>query len=169
MKFDRGASCSVSMGQKEHHYRLQVKWTGNKGTGTSAYDAYWRDHEISKSPGTKSIILGSSDPAFRGDPSRWNPEELLLAAVSACHKLWFLSLAAKAGVIVHEYTDDCTGTMIETPEGGGHFTRIVLRPQVRLASDAMRESAEHLHHVAHEKCFIANSVSFPIQIEATWA
>ena len=110
-------------------------------------------------------IAGSSDPAFRGDPARWNPEELLLASVSACHKLWYLHFCAVSGVVVTDYVDHAEGTMVTEPEGDGRFTEIVLKPQVTIgAGDAAL--AEKLHHDAHEKCFIANSVNFPIRCEA---
>lgn len=151
------------MSDQQHRYTVTVKWTGNRGTGTSGYRDYDRDHTISAAG--KADIAGSSDPAFRGDPARWNPEELLLASISACHKLWYLHFCAVSGVVVSDYVDEPEGTMVLTKDGGGHFTEVVLKPVITLTKgDA--ETAQRLHHDAHEKCFIANSVNFPIRVEA---
>ncbi|MET8681098.1 OsmC family protein [Streptomyces sp. NPDC004647] len=150
---------------KTHRYEVSVTWTGNRGTGTSGYRDFARDHEIS-APGLPPIP-GSSDPAFRGDPARWNPEQGLTASLSQCHMLWYLHLCAVAGVVVTDYTDDAQGTMAETPDGGGHFTEVVLRPRVTVASPEMIETAIDLHQAANEKCFIANSVNFPIHHQPT--
>lgn len=144
----------------QHHYSLQVYWTGNRGSGTSGYRDYDRDHTI-RVPG-KPNLQGSSDPAFRGDPSRHNPEELLLAALSACHMLWYLHLCAEAGITVISYEDHPTGTMIETADGGGHFTEVTLRPQTAFSGNWSAEQASALHHTANERCFIARSVNFPV-------
>jgi organic hydroperoxide reductase OsmC/OhrA len=149
---------------KTHRYAVTVEWTGNTGTGTSGYRSYERQHEISA--GTeKPLIPGSSDPAFRGDPARWNPEELLVAALSACHKLWYLHLCAEAGIIVLAYVDHAEGVMQETTDGSGHFERVVLRPQLTVASGSDMARARELHDAAHAKCFIARSVNFPVQHE----
>jgi len=145
-----------------HHYQVSVAWTGNQGSGTSGYRAYRRDHVISVAG--KPPIPGSSDPAFLGDATRWNPEELLVASASACHKLWYLHLCADAGVVVTAYEDQAEGAMDDSAPKG-HFTEIVLRPRVTLAAGADRALAERLHHTAHEKCYIANSVKFPIRCE----
>jgi len=150
------------MAHGEHKYQITVEWTGNRGTGTSSYRAYGRNHEISA--GGKPAIPGSSDPAFMGDPARWNPEDLLVASVSACHKLWYLHLCADAGIAVLAYVDHAEGTMSDRSEPG-RFTQIVLRPQVTIRAGDDRSKAEHLHHVAHEKCYVANSVNFPILCE----
>lgn len=149
------------MADKTHEYQVQVTWTGNEGTGTSSYRGYSRAHVISA--GGKKAIEGSSDPSFRGDPTRWNPEELLLASLSACHKLWYLGLCAEAGVAVLEYEDNAEGTMLEESHGAGQFTSVVLRPKVVLAAGADLAKAESLHRVAHEKCFIARSVNFAVR------
>ena len=152
------------MGDKTHRYTLDVIWTGDEGTGTSGYRAYRRDHDIEADG--KATIAGSSDPAFRGDPKRWNPEELLVASLSTCHMLWFLHLASDAGLAVTGYEDAPVGTMVETADGGGHFSEVVLHPSVTVrAGDLSR--ADALHHAAHEKCFIARSVNFPVRCEAT--
>ena len=148
---------------RSHRYRVSVAWTGNHGSGTSGYQAYSRDHEVSADgrPG----IAASSDPLFRGDPARWNPELELVAALSQCHMLWYLHLCAVAGVVVVSYTDDADGTMTETTDGGGYFTEVVLRPRVEVALAEMTETATSLHKQAHTKCFIANSVNFPVRHE----
>ena len=147
----------------EHRYAVSVTWTGNLGSGTSGYRDYSRDYEIGAE--AKPIILGSSDPAFRGDRSRWNPEELLVASLSACHKLWYLHLAAEAGILVTAYVDRAEGVMETSSGGSDRFTSVVLRPIVTVAAGSDFDLARALHKVAHEKCFIANSVSFPIECE----
>lgn len=145
----------------EHHYKVQVEWTGNRGSGTSGYRDYDRNHVISTTG--KPAIPGSSDPAFRGDAARWNPEDLLVASASACHKLWYLHLCAEAGIVVTAYVDEAEGTMQEDASSG-QFERIVLRPRVTIAAGD-HELALQLHHAAHDKCYIANSVNFPILCE----
>jgi organic hydroperoxide reductase OsmC/OhrA len=150
---------------KKHDYSATIKWTGNTGTGTSGYRNYERQHEISAGP-EKPPIPGSSDPAFRGDASRWNPEDLLVASLSACHQLWYLHLCAEAGIVVVSYIDHAEGVMEETPDGSGHFERVVLHPQIRVMPGSDIEKARALHHTAHAKCFIANSVNFPVLHEA---
>ena len=146
---------------RTHDYRVTVTWTGNQGSGTSGYRAYGRDHEVSADG--RAGIAASSDPLFRGDPARWNPELELVAALSQCHMLWYLHLCAMAGVVVVSYTDDADGTMTETADGGGYFTEVVLRPRVEVARAEMTETATGLHKQAHAKCFIANSVNFPVR------
>jgi organic hydroperoxide reductase OsmC/OhrA len=146
-----------------HLYELSLRWTGNNGSGTSSYRTYSRDHEIHAAG--KSMIAGSSDPAFRGNASLWNPEELLVASLSQCHMLWYLHLAASAGVVVTAYTDTPIGTMIEGPDGGGQFSEVVLRPEVTVPDAAMRGPAGELHDDAERMCFIARSVNFPVRHE----
>ena len=145
---------------KTHHYSLSVKWTGNTGQGTRDYRAYNRSHSILVD--NKAAIAGSSDPAFRGDSARHNPEELFVAAISACHMLWYLHLCADAGIIVTAYEDNATGTMTETANGGGRFTEVVLHPAATIANESMLAKAEELHHAANELCYIANSCNFPV-------
>ena len=147
-----------------HTYTLNLTWTGNKGEGTSTYRAYDRDHVI-RFP-HKPDLQGSSDPVFRGDRSRYNPEELLVAALSACHMLAYLHLCASAGVVVTAYQDAAEGTMQETPDGGGHFTGVTLHPVVTVRESSMLETAHSLHAEAHKRCFIASSVNFPVRHEA---
>lgn len=147
----------------DHRYEVSVRWTGNRGSGTSGYRAYDRAHEV-HAPG-KPVIAGSSDPAFRGDAGRWNPEELLVAALSQCHMLWYLHLAAAAGVVVTDYTDAAVGTMTEDADGRGRFTDVVLRPVVTVADPSMRDRAQALHREAHAACFIARSLTVPVRHE----
>jgi organic hydroperoxide reductase OsmC/OhrA len=150
---------------KQHNYSLTVKWTGNRGTGTSSYKEFERSHSVLVD--NKTEILSSSDPAFRGDKTKHNPEELFLAAVSSCHMLWYLHLCSEAGVIVTEYIDNATGIMIETSNGGGRFTEITLHPIIKIADNSMKEKAKSLHKKANELCFIANSLNFPVHHEVT--
>ncbi len=150
---------------KEHIYQTNLVWTGNLGDGTKTYRGYSRAHEILVAG--KPIIVGSSDPHFRGDKSRYNPEEMLVASLSACHMLSYLHMCADAGIVVTDYKDDATGRMIETADGGGHFVEVTLKPQVTISSESDVELANTLHHKAHELCFIANSVNFPVRADAT--
>lgn len=146
----------------EHRYRATVTWSGNRGAGTRDYRSYGRDHSVTF-PG-KPDLLGSSDPVYRGDPGRYNPEELLVASLSACHMLSYLHLCADAGIVVESYVDDAEGTLEVTREGGGHFVRVRLRPHVTISSgDLARAGA--LHADARARCFIANSVNFPVEHE----
>ena len=149
---------------KTHRYAVTVKWTGNTGSGTSGYRRYGRQHEIFTET-QKPPIQGSSDPAFHGDPTRWNPEELLVAALSACHKLWYLHLCTDSGIVVTAYIDRAEGVMEETADGSGCFKQVMLRPKVTVASGSDVARARELHDAAHAKCFIANSVNFPVRCE----
>ncbi|WP_437609160.1 OsmC family protein [Erwinia sp. V71] len=149
------------MAHREHHYQVDVEWTGNQGKGTESYKTYSRNFAVSA--GAKPTINGSSDPAFLGDASRWNPEDLLLASASACHKLWYLHLCAEAGISVASYLDHAEGTMVEGEKG--RFTDIVLKPQIVIRAGDDAERARQLHHKAHELCFIANSLNFPVRCE----
>jgi len=147
----------------KHIYHVEVTWTGNLGDGTRSYRAYSRAHEIVAAG--KPIVPGSSDPAFRGDASRYNPEELLVASLSGCHMLWYLHLCADAGIVVSDYVDQASGTMVEAREGGGAFAEVVLRPVVTVRNAADAERAGALHEQAHERCYIARSVNFPVRCE----
>ncbi len=144
----------------QHHYTLTLKWTGNKGTGTSKYNSYERSHVILVQ--NKANIDASSDPAFRGDNTKHNPEELLVASLSSCHMLSYLYLCAVSGVVVIDYVDNVEGMMIETTNGSGHFTEVILNPIVTVTEKSMIEKANELHTKANELCFIANSVNFPV-------
>jgi len=148
---------------KLHTYSTQVAWTGDQGSGTSRYDAYSRDHRVSVA--NKPAIAASSDPAFRGDPARHNPEELFVASISSCHMLWYLHLCATNGIVVTGYVDDAIGTMEESANGSGRFTDVLLRPHVTIGASGHIALAERLHDEAHHFCFIANSVNFPVRCE----
>ncbi|HEY1529330.1 MAG TPA: OsmC family protein [Galbitalea sp.] len=150
--------------QIQHAYEVAVQWQGNRGTGTSDYKSYGREHLITASG--KPDIAGSADRAFRGNTERWNPEELLLAALSQCHLLSYLHVAASNGIVVVEYTDSVSGLMEQTADGGGHFVSATLRPVVTI-STGNPELAQSLHEEASAKCFIAASVNFPVNHEPT--
>ena len=145
----------------EHRYELTVQWTGNLGEGTSSYRGYSRDHDV-LIPGLP-VLPGSADPTFHGDRSRYNPEQLLLAALAQCHMLSFLHVAVKHGVVVTDYRDEATGLMKLNRDGSGQFESVTLRPQVTLADERHLELAGQLHHEANQLCFIARSVNFPVE------
>lgn len=149
---------------REHRYQTRTTWTGNLGTGTKDYRAYSRNHDLS-AEGKTASIPGSSDPNFRGDGTRYNPEELLVASLSACHMLWFLHLCADAGIVVVDYVDDAEGLMNENADGSGEFTKVILRPKVVLADPSRESELAALHYAAHHHCFIARSVKFPVECE----
>jgi len=146
-----------------HRYEVDVRWTGDEGTGTSSYRAYRRDHDVASTG--KPTIAGSSDPAFRGDAARWNPEELLVAAVSQCHMLWYLHLSIGAGIVVVGYEDHATATMTEHADGSGEIVEVTLHPRVTVADASTLDAANALHAEVHRFCFIARSVHFPVHHE----
>lgn len=146
---------------KQHSYTATITWTGNRGSGTSAYTAYDRSHVISVAG--KPDIPGSSDPVFRGDPSRYNPEDSFVAAISACHMLWYLHLCAVNNIIVEKYSDQATGIMVENADGSGQFAEVVLHPEVTIRNTEGKEKALALHADAHRMCFLARSVNFPVR------
>lgn len=143
----------------QHSYEVSLEWQGNRGTGTSDYRSYGRENLVTAEG--KHPLEGSADRTFRGNADRWNPEELLLAALSQCHLLSYLHVAASHGIVVTAYTDSAIGVMEQTRDGGGHFTSATLRPVVTIAGGDV-ELAERLHAEASEKCFIAASVNFPV-------
>jgi organic hydroperoxide reductase OsmC/OhrA len=148
---------------RDHHYKIRTIWTGNRGTGTSGYRDFDRAHVVRIAG--KPDLLMSSDANFRGDGARHNPEDLLVASLSSCHMLWYLHLAAAAGLVVVEYEDEAEGHMQLRADGGGAFVRATLRPRVAISGDFDAGRAAGLHHEAHEKCFVANSVNFPVDVE----
>lgn len=150
---------------RTHSYPVRMRWTGNTGQGTRDYRGYDRTHEYSVDG--KPAIPGSADPAFRGDATRYNPEELLVMSVSSCHMLWYLHLCADSKIVVVDYVDEAVGSMIETADTGGHFVEIVLKPAVTLAAGSDAAQAESLHERAHHLCFVANSVNFPVRCVPT--
>lgn len=145
---------------KHHQYKLTVKWTGNTGYGTKDYAAYERSHDIVVKG--KKKLLGSSDSPFRGDKKKHCPEDLILASLSSCHMLWYLHLCADEGIVVLEYLDHAEGKMIQTSNGGGYFTEVVLCPVVVVSEQSMVKKATELHKKANSLCFIANSVKFSV-------
>lgn len=148
---------------KGHQYKIQTVWRSENGT--TDYKGYDRDHEI-KAEG-KPIILSSSDPSFRGNPAKYNPEELFISSISSCHMLWYLHLCAVNNIIVLEYKDCAEGIMNEREDGSGQFTEVVLNPHVLVAAKKMMEHAGQLHEVANKYCFIANSINFKVKHKPT--
>ncbi|MEX0152576.1 OsmC family protein [Microbacterium sp. LMI1-1-1.1] len=144
----------------EHQYRLRATWTGDRGAGTTGYRDY--DRSVSLEVDGKPLLEASADTPFRGDPAKWNPEELLLGALSECHLLSYLYACVKVGVVVVGYEDEASGTLVEDGKGGGAFTEVTLRPRVVVADESMVEAARAAHRQAREWCFIANSVNFPV-------
>ena len=151
------------MATKEHSYTINLKWTGNLGKGTKRYSAYSRDHEIFAAG--KQLIQGSSDPSFRGDPTRYNPEELLVSTLSSCHMLWYLHLCTVNKITVIAYEDAAKGIMVEQENGSGYFKKVTLYPSIIIKEADKIELAKSIHHQAHEYCFIANSVNFEVTCE----
>lgn len=139
---------------------MTTRWTGNTGNGTANYQSYERSHLLQAAG--KPDIPGSSDPSFRGDKARYNPEEMLVASLSSCHMLWYLHLCSAAGIVVVDYVDQATGVMMETADGGGSFSEVTLYPEVTITDASQTDKANELHKKANELCFIANSVNFPV-------
>jgi organic hydroperoxide reductase OsmC/OhrA len=148
-----------------HEYRVRVSWEAPDGVGTRDYRSYHRDHIVAVEG--KPPILASSDPAFRGDASRYNPEELLVASLSSCHMLWYLHLCAIGNVVVTGYRDLAVGELHVNADGSGQFTRVALHPEVTISASSDESAARTLHEEAHRLCFIARSVTFPVVVEAT--
>lgn len=146
---------------RSHNYSTNLTWKGNTGQGTINYKGYERSHEIHVEG--KPVIYSSSDPAFRGDRTKYNPEELLIASISSCHMLWYLHLCSEAGIIIIEYSDNATGIMEESTDSGGRFTEVTLNPVVVINDESKTAHAVDLHKRANELCFIANSVNFPVK------
>lgn len=146
---------------KQHHYALKITWTGNRGTGTNHYTSYDRSHTI-EAP-NKIPIYASSDAPFLGDVSKHNPEDFLLASLASCHMLWYLHLCADAGVIVLSYIDHPNGMLLQNEAGGGSFSEVTLNPKITISDANLINKALELHQLANKKCFIANSVNFPVK------
>ena len=151
---------------KLHNFTSSIIWTGNRGEGTRVYKGYDRTWDIAL-PG-KDIIHCSNDPVLGGDPTKMNPEDLLISALSACHMLWYLHLASNAGIVVTGYRDDPIGQGETLPNGAGRFLAAVLRPKISVQEGADFEFAGELHHKVHDFCFIARSVNFPVSYEPTF-
>jgi organic hydroperoxide reductase OsmC/OhrA len=144
----------------EHHYKLTTVWNGNRGSGTSNVRTYDRSHTVSIDGKPDQHL--TTDNATVGDKSKLNPEDLLVTAVSSCHMLSYLYVCAMEGIVVHDYVDHATGIMVEDSSGAGKFKFVTLNPEVVVAEESMLTRAEELHHKAHELCYIANSVNFPV-------
>jgi len=151
---------------KEHPYSARIEWTGDRGRGTASYLGYERTWEV-RTDG-KAVIACSNDPLLGGDPSKHNPEDLLLASLSACHMLWYLHLACDAGIVVRAYADSPVGVGESDPSGAGRFLRATLRPEIKVESGADLRLADAIHSKIHQYCFIARSVNFPVGCEATY-
>lgn len=149
---------------RQHRYQLTNRWTGNLGTGTSAYRDYSRNFELN-GQSKAAAIAGSSDPLFRGDRTRYNPEDLLVGALSSCHMLWVLHLCADAGIVITDYSDEAMGEVVENEDGSGEFTRVVLRPRMTITDPSRVEDAIAMHHRAHQVCALARSMNFPVEHE----
>lgn len=150
----------------EHEYTTRIVWTGNRGEGTRSYRAYDRTWDLA-APG-KAVLSCSNDPLLGGDPTRYNPEDLLLTALSSCHMLWYLHLASDAGVVVTAYEDRPLGIGEGEPDGTGRFLKAILRPTIRLAAGTDEKRADAVHGRIHAHCFIARSVSFPVEYRASY-
>lgn len=147
---------------KKHNYAIKVEWTGNEGNGTLNYKSYNRNHKII-ADGKYDEIKGSSESSFMGDKTRYNPEDLFLSSLSACHMLWYLHLCSVHKIVVTEYLDNATGIMEETENGSGKFTEVTLNPKVKITDFSMIAKANELHEEANKMCFIANSCNFKIR------
>ncbi len=147
---------------KEHIYDIKILWTGNLGEGTQTYHSYSRNYTIASDG--KKTIHASSDPLFKGDSDKYNPEELLLAAISSCHMLWYLHLCSENEIVVISYSDSSQGVMGVNADGGGQFNSVTLRPEITISDKSKKALAESLHAKAHKKCFISNSLNFPVTI-----
>lgn len=148
----------------EHHYRLRAEWTGDRGTGTSGPRDF--DRSVTLTVEGKPPLHASADVPFRGDGTKWNPEDQLLGALAECHLLSYLYACVQAGVVVTGYEDDATGVIVMEGAGGA-FREVVLRPRVTVAQASMVDAATAAHTTARELCFIANSVNFPVRHEPT--
>ena len=149
---------------QRHEYASTLVWTGARNGPTSSYQSYSREYEFQV--GDKPRLTGSADPHFRGDPALYNPEEMLVVALSSCHLLSYLADCARAGVHVVAYEDKATGTMAMR-DGKLRFVEVTLHPRVTVAEGSNVDRALELHHDAHEGCFIASSVNFPVRHEPT--
>lgn len=144
----------------DHSYEVSVHWTGDRGTGTSGYRDYGRDHDVSADG--KADIAGSADPTFRGDRDRWNPEEMVLAALAQCHMLSYLHVAVTQGFTVVDYEDHATAALNLNRDGSGELTGATLHPVVTILEADRIADAEAAHAAANSLCFIARSVAFPV-------
>lgn len=148
--------------KNEFNYTLALNWLGDKN-GTHHREDRFYEIRIEGKP----KLLGSADQPFFGDPSLYNPEDLLLSALSSCHMMSYLYVCRKAGIKISSYQDNPVGTLKLNKEGIGKFENVTLKPQVVLADKSQTQQASALHHKAGKLCFIANSVNFDIKYEAS--
>jgi len=146
----------------EHH--AQIRWS--RTSADFAYDTYNRAHEISFKNGD-IVLPASSAPDFKGNAERVDPEEAFVASLSSCHMLTFLAICARKKLVVDGYDDDAVGTLEKNENRKLWMSRVVLRPRVRFAPGTSVDAATlaHLHHDAHENCFIALSVKTDVSVE----
>src|SRR5438270_7800350 len=149
--------------KNEHDYKSRLIWDGNLGTGTSSYTGYGRKYRVQFDG--KPDLKGSADPLFRGDRDSYNPEDLFVAALSACHLLSYLALCARSKINVVAYEDSASGILKLRPDGSGIFESVTLRPVVTISPDSDEQRALELHETAHDQCFIAASVAIPVYHE----
>jgi organic hydroperoxide reductase OsmC/OhrA len=133
----------------ESTHRARLRWTPSEEDS--------RAHTIELG---EQALSASSAPEYKGDPAKADPEEMLIGALSSCHMLWFVALARAKRLSLTAYEDDAEGTM-----DGTRFTGAVLRPLVEFDDGTDAETIRELHHKAHERCFISNSVNFPVEVE----
>lgn len=145
----------------EHEYKSQLVWEGNLGDGTSTYQGYGRQWRVQMDG--KPDLVGTADPTFRGERDKYNPEELLVVSLSSCHMLTYLALCARDKISVLSYRDEASGVMKTTPDGGGRFESVTLRPKVEIVDESKQALAKELHEKAHSFCFISSSVNFPVR------
>jgi organic hydroperoxide reductase OsmC/OhrA len=146
---------------KEHHYHVKLSWTDENGKGTTSYTDYSRNHQVNVKG--KPALQLSSDPAFRGDATKYNPEDVLVASLASCHMLWYLHLCSKSGITVVKYEDNAEGLMLQEETGGGRFDKVILHPEITILEKDKIELAHELHKESNQKCYIANSCNFPIK------
>jgi len=146
---------------KEHRYHVKLNWTDENGKGTTSYTDYSRNHQANVKG--KPALQLSSDQAFRGDATKYNPEDMLVASLASCHMLWYLHLCSKSGITVVKYEDNAEGLMLQEDTGGGRFEKVVLHPEITIVEKDKIELAHKLHEEANQKCYIANSCNFPIK------
>lgn|SRR3990167_5243137 len=147
---------------KDHLYSTKIIWSGAKQGSTKSYATYSREFTI-HSEG-KTELVCSADKIFRGDGGLYNPEDLFLSTIASCHMLWYLHLCADSGIQVISYTDTPTANLHINEDGSGQFTEVTLHPLVEIQDKELMAKAQHLHEAAHEKCFIARSVNFPVKV-----
>ena len=151
------------MNVRPHRFAARLRWVGPERGATTSYKTYSREYVVEADG--KPALRGSADPHFLGDGALYNPEDLLVAALSACHLLSYLAECARAGIAVVSYEDDASGEMTLI-DGVMRFREVMLRPKVVVADAARIDEANALHERAHAVCFIANSVNFPVLHEA---